>query len=75
MAKLYYTNKKFKHDLSEITRQIALSEFTPDVIIGPGRGAYIMGVMLSHYYSVPFHGFEWQTKPGLDPSMSFAWPS
>ena len=50
MAKLYYTNKKFKHDLSEITRQIALSEFTPDVIIGPGRGAYIMGVMLSHYW-------------------------
>ena len=62
MAKLYYTNKKFKHDLSEITRQIALSEFTHDVIIGPGRGAYIMGVMLSHYYGVPFHGFEWQTR-------------
>ena len=21
-----------------------------------------MGVMLSHYYEVPFHGFEWQTR-------------
>lgn len=62
MAKLYYTNKDLTQDLSEMTRQMAVAEFKPDVIIGPGRGAYIMGVMLSHYYEVPFHGFEWQTR-------------
>tara|TARA_R110001592_G_scaffold139002_3_gene358697 strand:+ start:1631 stop:2119 length:489 start_codon:yes stop_codon:yes gene_type:complete len=64
MAKLYYTNKDLTHDLSEITRQMAVAECRPDVIIGPGRGAYIMGVMLSHYYEIPFHGFEWQTRDG-----------
>jgi hypoxanthine phosphoribosyltransferase len=62
MAKLYYSNKDLEKDLSEITRQIHVSGFRPDVVIGPGRGAYVMGVMLSHYYEVPFHGFEWQTR-------------
>ena len=62
MAKLYYSNKDLEKDLSEITRQIAIDDFKPDVIIGPGRGAFVMGVMLSHYYEVPFHGFEWQTR-------------
>ena len=62
MEKLYYSNDDLRNDLSEIARQIHLSGFKPDVVIGPGRGAYIMGVMLSHYYDVPFHGFEWQTR-------------
>ena len=48
--------------LSDIVRQIALDEFNPDVILGPGRGGYPVGVMLSHYYNVPFHGFEWTTR-------------
>ena len=62
MAKLYYSNEDLQKDLSEITRQIAVSGWKPDVVIGPGRGAFVMGVMLSHYYEVPFHGFEWQTR-------------
>lgn len=62
MEKLYYSNKDLNKDLSEITRQIHVSGFKPDVVIGPGRGAYVMGVMLSHYFEVPFHGFEWQTR-------------
>ena len=48
--------------LSSITQQIALDKFKPDVILGPGRGGYPIGVMLSHYYNVPFHGFEWTTR-------------
>ena len=62
MAKLFYSNTDLEKDLSEITRQIHVSGFKPDVVIGPGRGAYVMGVMLSHYFEVPFHGFEWQTR-------------
>lgn len=62
MAKLYYSNQDLQKDLSEITRQIAVSGWKPDVVIGPGRGAFVMGVMLSHYFEVPFHGFEWQTR-------------
>ena len=62
MAKLYYSNKDLKNDLSEIARQINVSGWKPEVVIGPGRGAFVMGVMLSHYFEVPFHGFEWQTR-------------
>ena len=62
MAKLYYSNTDLEKDLSEITRQIHVSGYKPDVVIGPGRGAFVMGVMLSHYFEVPFHGFEWQTR-------------
>lgn len=62
MEKLYYSNTDLKNDLSEITRQINVSGWKPDVVIGPGRGAFVMGVMLSHYFEVPFHGFEWQTR-------------
>tara|TARA_X000000950_G_scaffold272835_1_gene355917 strand:+ start:426 stop:914 length:489 start_codon:yes stop_codon:yes gene_type:complete len=48
--------------LSEITRQVAVDGFSPDVVLGPGRGGYPIGVMLSHYFEVPFHGFEWTTR-------------
>ena len=32
-------------------------------MLGPGRGGYPMGVMMSHYFDIP-HGFEWQTRDG-----------
>jgi hypoxanthine phosphoribosyltransferase len=37
---------------------MAVDDYKPDVIVGPGRGGYIMGVMLSHYFGVPFEGFN-----------------
>lgn len=62
--KLYYTNDNLRCDLIEITRLMAIDNYKPDLIIGPGRGGYIPGVMLSHYYGVPFKGFEWQSRDG-----------
>lgn len=67
--KLYVTDTMFKHYLSEITRQIALDKWTPQVIIGPSRGGLQMGVMLSHYYEVPFVPLQWQTYT-VDPAGS-----
>jgi len=62
--KLFYTNENLKGDLLELTRQMANDNFRPDIIMGPGRGGYVPGVMLSHFYGVPFRGFEWQTRDG-----------
>lgn len=62
--KLYYTYSDLATDLSDICRQAMLNNFKPDVIIGPGRGGYIPGVMLSHYYNAPFEGFVWQLRDG-----------
>ena len=62
--KEYQTWETLESYLSEITRQIAVDGFEPHVVLGPGRGGYPIGVMLSHYLDVPFHGFEWQTRDG-----------
>ena len=51
-------------DCRVIVRDMAHDNFKPDVIIGPGRGAYPFGVMLSHYFEVPFEAFRWQTRDG-----------
>ena len=67
--KLYVTDTMFKHYLSEITRQIALDKWAPSVIIGPSRGGLQMGVMLSHYFEVPFVPLQWQTYT-VDPAGS-----
>ena len=64
--KLHYTNEQLEGDLVELTRQMAIDEFKPSIIIGPGRGAFIPGVMLSHFYNVPFEGFTWQSRDGSE---------
>lgn len=51
-----------KQTVGDVAQQIITDSYTPDVIIGPGRGGYVPGVMLSHYFGVPFHGFEWQFR-------------
>ena len=51
VKKLYYTFNEMKNDLHTIVNQIKESNWNPDIIIGPCRGAYIPGVMLSHHYN------------------------
>ena len=60
--KLYYSWTDLESDVADITRQMAIGMLRPHVIFGPGRGGYIPGVMLSHYFGIPFHGFEWQHR-------------
>lgn len=64
VSKLYYTFENMKKDLLDISNKIKESNFDIDVIIGPCRGAYIPGVLLSHLYEKPFEGFIWQTRDG-----------
>ena len=64
MSKVYYSWSDIEGMMADITRQMAQQNIKPDVIFGPGRGGYPLGVMLSHYLDVPFHGFEWQTRDG-----------
>lgn len=37
----------------EITRQIAVSDWKPDRIVGLSRGGLIPATMISHYYGIP----------------------
>jgi len=62
--KLYVSDQMLKDHLVSLIRQMAQDNYTPSVIIGPSRGALQMGVMLSHFYDVPFEPFNWQTRDG-----------
>ena len=62
MNKLYYSYNDMTSDCRIIAREMAHDNYKPDVVIGPGRGAYPFGVMLSHYFEVPFEAFRWQTR-------------
>lgn len=64
MKKLFYSYESLTKDLQSIVRDMSVAHYKPDVVIGPGRGAYLMGVMLSHYFDIPFRGFNWQTRDG-----------
>lgn len=61
-SKLYVSDQMFKDSLISIIKE--MNGWRPDVIIGPSRGALQMGVMLSHFFDVPFKPFEWQTRDG-----------
>ena len=64
MSKVYYSWSDVDGMMADITQQMATQMLRPHVILGPGRGGFPIGVMLSHYFDIPFHGFEWQTRDG-----------
>lgn len=64
MKKLYVSWSDLDSMLSDITQQMATKMLRPHVVLGPNRGGLPIGVMLSHYFDIPFHGFEWQTRDG-----------
>ena len=64
MKKLYLSWTDINNMMSDITQQMATKMLRPHVVLGPGRGGFPIGVMMSHYFGIPFHGFEWQTRDG-----------
>jgi len=64
MSKVYYSWSDVNSMMSDIIQQMATQMLKPHVVLGPGRGGFPIGVMMSHYFDIPFHGFEWQTRDG-----------
>lgn len=54
MKEMILTSHDIDSAVGEICRGIAISEWTPDVIVGIPRGGLIPGVMISHYLDKPF---------------------
>ena len=48
-------NAEFNGLVSKICREIAVSDWRPDYIVGITRGGLVPAVMLSHYLNVPMH--------------------
>lgn len=55
MNKQRITHDNYSQLVSKICRDITLSGWYPDYIVGITRGGLLPGVMLSHYFNVPMH--------------------
>jgi len=54
MKKLWYSWEEMRRDVNVLCREIVLSKFDPQVIVGISRGGLVPGVMLSHWFKKPF---------------------
>ena len=54
MKKIWYGWEEIVRDVGVLCRDITISEFTPDVIVGLSRGGLTPGIMLSHWLKKPF---------------------
>lgn len=55
MDKFIINNDMLKGLVANICRDITLSDWRPDYIVGITRGGLLPAVMLSHYFKVPMH--------------------
>ena len=51
--KYYYSWKECLIDIQKIARQVSLSDFKPNVIVGVSRGGLVPAVALSHWFKLP----------------------
>lgn len=71
MIKYEYLSHSDMNSLyTETVRQMAISNYTPDVIIAPMRGGVDMGVKLSNYFEVPVKALHWQTRDGEETNVN-----
>lgn len=61
MKKLILNNSQYTGYVNNICRQIAVSDWKPDYVVGIVRGGAIPAVMVSHYFNVPC----WMLKVSL----------
>jgi hypoxanthine phosphoribosyltransferase len=64
MNKLIINNKQLKSLVSKICRDITLSGWRPDYIVGITRGGLIPAVMISHYFGIPLHTLNVSLRDG-----------
>lgn len=62
MKKLVITDLQFKGMVSNICRDIHLSNWVPDYVVGITRGGLIPATMISHYLEVPLNTLKVSTR-------------
>jgi len=53
MNKLILDDAKFKNLVANLCREISLSNWKPDYVVGLTRGGLLPAVMISHYFEIP----------------------
>lgn len=70
MKKLIINQQEFNGLVSDICRQIHLSGWTPDYIVGITRGGLMPAVMISHYFKVPCETLKVSLRDGGEPESN-----
>lgn len=58
MNKQVITHQELDGLVSKICRDIVISEWKPDYVVGLTRGGLIPAVMISHYLNIPMHSLS-----------------
>ena len=64
MNKLIINDEKLKKLVSKICRDITLSDWRPDYVVGLTRGGLVPAVMISHYFNVPCETLKVSLRDG-----------
>jgi hypoxanthine phosphoribosyltransferase len=67
MKKIYYTWSDVESQTQEILRQITLSKWQPDYIVGLTRGGLVPANLISQYLEVPMECLKVSLRDGVDP--------
>ena len=73
MKKRIISDKQFKRQVAELSRQISLSNWCPDYIVGITRGGLYPALLLSHYFNVPMHTLNVSLRDGYTGPESNLW--
>ena len=73
MNKKYISMKEHQKLVANICRDIALSNWRPDYIVGITRGGLISAVMISHYLNVPMYSLKVALRDHKEDCESNLW--
>ena len=74
MNKFIINQEMFNGFVSKLCRDISISGWKPDYIVGLTRGGLLPAVMISHYFNVPCETLKIQLRDGKE-SESNCWMS
>lgn len=66
MKKMQISWTSINYQVASLAREIMLSEWKPDVIVGLTRGGLVPATMLSHYFDVPMHALKVSLRDHVD---------
>ena len=67
MKKIYYTWSDVESQTQEILRQVALSDWRPDYVVGLTRGGLVPANLISQYLEVPMECLKVSLRDGGQP--------
>ena len=69
----YISYDEYKGHVSELCRQVYLSHWRPDYVVGITRGGLLPATMISHYFGIPCHTLHVSLRDSTSGPESNLW--